>query len=309
MKIKDREIFPIGIGTWGIGGFATRNPKNDDKKQIEALVYMLQKGMNFIETDLWRAEGKCVELVSKAFKESKIPRNKIFITQMISTISATTIKEASNEIIRFKKEFDIDYVDSIQFSPSSFHIYGENEAYSFLDNSINKGDCKFVSLTNGSKDHLAQFFTKFKQQVFAHEVGLNFEIRENIDFGTVDFAQKYEILNVITQPLRRNRSAKRNWPLLIKISEKYNKTQNQIIINWLVRLGVLPIIKSESIEHINENIAALDFDLSVDDFQAINDFRPPKYISPKVFYGEGTEGVRIDQLSNVFDEEYDKSLK
>ena len=31
------------------------------------------------------------------------------------------------------------------------------------------------------------------------------------------------------QPLRRNRTANRNYPLLIELSNKYNKTQNQIL--------------------------------------------------------------------------------
>ena len=35
----------------------------------------------------------------------------------------------------------------------------------------------------------------------------------------------------------------------------------------------------------------------------------PNFIKPKVFYGLKGEGARIDLLSNVFDEEYDKQHK
>ena len=32
--LDPKNIFPIGIGTWGIGGFAEKNPQNDDEKQV-----------------------------------------------------------------------------------------------------------------------------------------------------------------------------------------------------------------------------------------------------------------------------------
>lgn len=58
--------------------------------------------------------------------------------------------------------------------------------------------------------------------------------------------------------MRRNRTANRNYPLLVELSNKYNKTQNQVILNWIVKeKGLNVLIKSTNIERINENFEAI----------------------------------------------------
>ena len=84
--LKSKDMFPIGIGTWGIGGFAKRDSKNNDKKQIDALVYMFSKGMNFFEVSLWAAEGWSAKLLAKAIRESGVKRENIFITEAMNII-------------------------------------------------------------------------------------------------------------------------------------------------------------------------------------------------------------------------------
>jgi len=53
--LNPKDIFPIGIGTWGIGGLAEKDSDNDDATQLKALVYMLNNGMNFMEATWWYA--------------------------------------------------------------------------------------------------------------------------------------------------------------------------------------------------------------------------------------------------------------
>lgn len=306
IKHKERNLFPIGIGTWGIGGYAERNPDNDDKRQIEAIAYMISKGMNFIEANMWTAEGKSVDLLSKGIKESGIKRKDLFITQTIYTHSANSLDMAQDELKQFSDRIGEGYVDAVQFTVMSYQTYGENESNEFLHNALNSNLAKFVSFTNGNVDYIRKFADEFKDKVFAHEISLNFEVRENLDNGVVDFNNKNNILNVTYQPLRRNRTSKRNWELLKELSDKYGITQNQVIYNWLVSTGNLPITKLEKKEHIDECIESLNVDLTEEELKTITDFRVPNYKSPKVFYGVDGDGVRIDQLSNVFDEEYDK---
>ncbi|HRI05980.1 MAG TPA: aldo/keto reductase [Candidatus Dojkabacteria bacterium] len=306
---KGVKLFPIGIGTWGIGGFANANPNNDDERQIEALSYMLNMGMNFIEANVWTSEGRSLDLLSKAIKKSKVNRSKLFITQTIYTHSAPTLADAENELIAFRSKLEIDAVDSLQISVMSFEKYGEVNLTKFLHKALDSGFTKFISITNANILYLNKIYREFSGQLFAHEIGLNFEIRENTDNGVIDWASERDILNVVYQPLRRNRTLLRDWPLLRELAYKYSKTQNQIILNWLVTLGMLPITKSENIEHIDQYLDSLTFKMEKTDILKISEFRPPHYHSPKAFYGSSGEGIRIDQLSNVFDEEYDKQNK
>lgn len=304
--INRKDLSNFGIGTWGIGGFAERNPDNDDGKQIDALVYMLNHGINFIELNLWTAEGHCAYLVAEAIRKSKVSRNDLFLTQTIYSHSANTIKDAEKEVISFKELFETDYIDVMQFGGKNFNLYGYDESIQFLEKYLSNNTARYVGVMNSELDFIKKFHKHFVDELFSFEVGFNFEIRESEELGLIDYTKKNGILNVIYQPLRRNRTANHNYPLLVELSKKYNKTQNQILLNWIVSKELFPITKSETIKHIDEHLAAFNFTIDAEDVDKLNSWRHPKWKTPKIDWDHSGEGVTIDQLSNVFDEEISK---
>ena len=128
---------------------------------------------------------------------------------------------------------------------------------------------------------------------------LSDEIYEDND--VFDYCKKNDIQFICYQPLRRGRTAKRNYPLLVELSKKYNKTQNQIILNWICKeKNIFSLIKSTSVDRINENIQSLDFEMSREDYERMNRFRSSEFDSISIDW-EGNSGVSIDQLANQFD--------
>jgi len=109
--------------------------------------------------------------------------------------------------------------------------------------------------------------------------------------------------------LRRNRTAMHNWKLLSDLSKKYDKTQNQIILNWTSSKGFLPLVKSENISHIDENLSAFDFNIEDEDLRDMNNWRPLGYKSPDIDWRMSGKGVAPHQLPNIFDSEYEKQRK
>ena len=76
------------------------------------------------------------------------------------------------------------------------------------------------------------------------------------------------------QPFRRNRTANHNYPVLVELANKYNKTQNQILLNYYVyEKGLHPITKANKIEHIDLNLDALNFKMDKEDYEKLNKFR------------------------------------
>ena len=59
-------------------------------------------------------------------------------------------------------------------------------------------------------------------------------------------------------------------PLLKRLERKYNKTFVQIILRWHVQNGVIPLVRSMSRKHQQENIDIFDFELSDEDMKAID---------------------------------------
>lgn len=304
--IDKQLLSKIGIGTWGIGGFAERNPNNDDSKQIEALVYMLQNGLNYIEINYWTAQGHSFELVKQAIDQSGVKRDDIFLSQSIYAYTAPDLDASKKELEDTLKLFGTDYIDSLALSSGLVEAIGQDNVFSWLKQLITEKKIRFVNLNNPSLEQLQSAHKVLGKSLFSIEIGYNFEIRENDDSGILGYATKNGILPVIYQPLRRNRTANHNWPLLVEMSKKYNKTQNQILLNWIVSLGYLPLTKSESIDHIKEHLDSLNFTIEKSDLVKLTNFRPPNYKKPQVYWGAKGEGVRIDQLSNVFDDDYTK---
>ncbi len=304
--ITRKDLSKIGIGTWGIGGFAEKNPTNDDQKQIAAMVHMLKNGMNYIELNIWTSQGHSVEIAAEAVKQSGIQRKNLFLSQAIYFYTAPDLKSSKAELETMLKQFNTDYMDSISLSGAAIEAIGKEAVYNWYKELLTTNKVRYINLNNPSLPELKEAKKVFGDKLFSIEIGFNFEIRENEDNGIIDFAESNDVLCVIYQPLRRNRTANRNWPLLVELAKKYDKTQNQIVLNWIVSTGLLPLTKSETISHIDEHLSSFDFEIKASDLDKLNAFSPPNYKKPKVFWEATGDGVRIDQLSNVFDEAYDK---
>lgn len=303
--IGKKTLSEFGIGAWGIGGFAKRDPSVDEEKQVEALAYSLRKGMNFIEVNFWNSEGYSVEIIRKAVRESGVPREKIFIIQVIYDYNLDTLKDAEAEFNLCLKEFETSWVDSLEFTLPTFQKWKFENIVKLVEKYLSEGKIRYTSLTNSNLEYLKKYHQIFKDKLFSHELCYNFEIRVNEDFGITGYALENDIINIPYQPLRRNRTAKRNWPLLVELSRKHQKTQNQIILNWFISKGFHPLIKSETIAHIDENLGALEFTMEKGDLQKLNAFRVPGCKIPEIdWWQTDSGGEKIHMLPNVFDDLY-----
>lgn len=305
--LDQKKLSKIGIGTWGIGGFMERDNSIDEGKQVDAIAYMLSNGMNFVEANMFYSEGYSVEILAKAIEKSGIKREDLFVCQAIYLKGDKRIPEAREELTRVLDLLGTDYVDTIQFSMGSFLLSSFEEITDWIDEVLEGKQSRYTSITNANLDLLKQYHEKFTQSLFSHEVVFNFEMRANEELGIIDYGEKNEIKTVVYQPLRRNRTAKLNWEPITKLAEKYDKSQNQIIMNWITSKGYLPLTKSETISHIDEHLDSLKFEMDQADLNLLSNYKLPNFTPPKIDWYKTGDGVSIDQLSNVFEDIYKQS--
>lgn len=305
--INIKDIFPIGIGTWGIGGYMLKDPAIDHYKQETALIHMLNSGMNFMEANVWYSEGQSVNTLAKAYKNSVKKRSEIFICQAVY-VKDKKFDNIEKEVESVLKLFDTDYIDSFQFTTSVFTNFGFEKCAKLVDKLITKNITRYTSITNESSSLLEKYHKQFGDKLFSHEVAYTFENRENEtdENGPISYANENNLKTVVFQPLRRNRTALRNWPILVQLSKKYNATQNQIILAWILSKGFLPLTKSETISHIDESIASINIKIEKEDLKRLEDFRVNGYNIPKIDWEKTGDGEDISQLPNIFDEQYDR---
>ena len=59
-------------------------------------------------------------------------------------------------------------------------------------------------------------------------------------------------------------------PVITAVAKAHDRTPGQILLRWAVQRGTVPIPKSQSPGHLEENLAIYDFELSSDEMRQIN---------------------------------------
>lgn len=81
-------------------------------------------------------------------------------------------------------------------------------------------------------------------------------------------------------------------PRLVEISKGHGRSPAQVILRWLVQLGVHPVAKSSNVGRMEENLRITDFELSQDEMERIAEleankscfgFDPRTFVAPPGF--------------------------
>lgn len=303
--LSGKALSRIGIGSFGIGGRGHRDvaltEKREDKVYIDALIYTLQKGINFTEIALGYGHGNALRLFKQAVDKSSIGRKDIFLTHSLYTRDFPFLDVAKEDIDSFYKIMETNYADSTLITQSLVIKFGEKAIYTLLHNLLNSGKTRYVSLSNASPDFIKSFKQEFGDTFYAHEGHLSFEVRTLQDKGVFQTCDELGIKNIIWRPLGRNKTLGRNWKLLIDLANKYKKTQSQVILNWICHLDYSPMVLSLNPRHIDENIESTEFAMSGEDYKKMTDFRPSNYNLPEVHWNTLRTDDDIVALVNGFD--------
>lgn len=287
--INLKDIFPLGIGTFRID----LTQKEDS---MNALIESFKLGQNYIDTSYLYENGKVMAFIGEFIK--KVGRDKLFITTKIEPTveKITDIKEQLNKYLEI---MNIDYVDCLMLHSVIFTKLPLMQTYKEMNRMIEVGKVKSLGLSNSNLEQLKEINEQYSISIY--EGVYNLECKLNEDIGIIDYCKDNNIIFCAYQPLRRNKTANRNYPLLVELSKKYNKTQNQIILNWIIREKKLNVlIKTTTNNRINENINSLNFEMDIEDYKKLNLFRAKEF-DDIVIDWEGKGGITVDQVANQFE--------
>ena len=287
--IEKNKIFPLGIGTWKID---TENFKN----AMEALEVSISRGQNYISLYMLYEDGEIVRQCKQLI--NLVGKDNLFINTSLEGIISST-QDVRKQLDEYLATLGLDYVDSLQIHHPWFAKIPLIEVYGEIERQVEAGKVRYVGISNASPDQVKEINSEIKLDFF--EGLYNLECRRYEDLGVFDYCNEHNIQIFCFQPLRRNRTAKRNYPLLIDLSQKYQKTQNQIILNWILKEKKIgAIVKSTNIQRIVENLSSMDFSMSEEDYNKLNSFRVDQFEKVKIDWA-GNGGITIDQLANQFE--------
>lgn len=286
--LKQNELHPIGIGTFKLD-------LENQEKTLQALLHSVDRGQNFISTSLLYDNGKVVDFLAQFFQ--KVKREEIFLMCHLEPYIEKR-EDIEKQLDEYLRKMKIDYVDSLQVHVSYASKIPLLETYEEIDKLVKKGKVRFLSSSNITLEQLKELQQNFK--LFSFEGVYNLECKYYENIGLMDFCKENDVQFICYQALRRNNIAKMNYPFLLEMAQKYGKTQNQILLNWLIKeKGVKALIKTNTIQNIDSNLEVLDFAMEKEDLKILNDFQDERFNQIEIDW-KNQGGVTIDKLASQF---------
>ena len=261
------EIPVLGLGTWGIGGRQIEDHRWDEEA-IMAIRMAVELGMTHIDTAEYYGAGHSEELVGEAVQY--YPRKDLFLT---TKVWRTHLREEDLvESIRSSlKRLRLDYVDLYLIHWPNPDIPLQ-ETVNAMEKCVNEGYTRYIGVSNFSASLMKEAQSYTRNHRF---------IANQVDYSLMDQKPKMELLPYMREtettlisyrPLARGTLAKLGNRVLDDLSMKYQKSQAQIALNWLINQdNVVTIPKSTNPVHLLDNIGAVGWRLALDDELALAD--------------------------------------
>ncbi|MEM0086847.1 MAG: aldo/keto reductase [Candidatus Micrarchaeaceae archaeon] len=262
---KTGEKIPaLGMGTWKI--------PNDSQDAIEALRYGIENGINFIDTaEMYGNEelvGRAIKGIDNVFIATKVSPSNFGYDDLIRACEGSLRRLGVKSINLYQLHWPNNRI------PIS-------ETMRAMEKLQDEGKIMHIGVSNFSISEMIEAQSALSHsEIVSNQVEYSIVMREPEE-GLLQFCNRESITLIAYSPLARGAILK-DEPLLRalkEIGDKYNKTPLQVALNYLISSGnVIPIPKASTKEHIAENLGAVSWKLSGEDFSTLRnmkEFRKP----------------------------------
>ena len=285
MSIGEKELkcgfkMPVfGLGTWMLGGDSQRDPANDGQADIAALICGMEHGFKHIDTAEMYAGGFAEEITGQAIKGHS--RGNLFITSKVWSDDLSydgVLRAAENSL----KRLGTDYLDLylIHKPNDQFPL---SETMKAFDRLMDEGLIKNTGVSNFSVERFKRAQQLCEHKIVVNQVHYNLVVREP-ENELLEFCWKNDVMLVAWRPLAKGAIIDVDYPFFDELCEKYHKSRAQIALNWLLsQNNVVTVSTMRSVSHLEENLAALNWNMSDEDIETLRrGFPGQEKISPVV---------------------------
>jgi pyridoxine 4-dehydrogenase len=248
LRLGDIEVVRIGLGTNRL----TNTPENADliREAVAA-------GVNVIDTAHTYSAGESEETIGAAL--APIPADVVVATKGGWNTGRPEAIQA--EIRQSLRRLRTDRI-SLYYLHRVDSQTPIEESVGAIKEHRDSGQIRHVGLSNVNVEQIQ----RAREVVPVAAVQNHYSLSERKDEDIVDYCAREGIVFVPYFPLRgiRGRS-------LDEIADRRGATTAQIALAWLLRRSpvTLPIPGTLSLEHVKENLAALEFELTEAEFQVL----------------------------------------
>jgi len=244
-SIKER-VSAIGLGTYGI---------SDYKRAEEAFEYAIERGVNLIDTaEIYNTEDFVGRVLNRVGKENIFVTTKIWPNNLVSRDSV--LKAARNSL----KKLGIQTVDLILIHWPNNHMKIEDQVRNF-EAVFSEGLTRYIGVSNFSVEQIEEArHSTTSAEIVCDQVKYNLSDR-GAEKDIIPYCERNKIAVMAYTPIEKGKISRMKE--IIEISRKIEKTPIQIALNFLAsRNNVIPIPKTENLEHMKEIIGSQGWKLN-----------------------------------------------
>ncbi|MER9235712.1 aldo/keto reductase [Mesorhizobium sp. M0622] len=258
------EAVPVlGQGTWKMGEDTRR--RGDE---ANALKLGLDLGMTLIDTAEMYASGGAEEVVAEAIAGR---RDEVFLVSKVlpSNASRTGVPQACDKSLKRLRTDRIDLY--LLHWPGSVPLAETVEAFEALRHA---GKIRHWGVSNFDTDEMEELTSlPGGNNVQINQVLYNLSQR-GVEFDLAPWSRQRGMPLMAYSPVDQGVLARN--ARLETIAARHNVTSAQIALAWVMaQEGVIAIPKAGKQEHVRQNVAALDIELTSEDFAEIDRAFPP----------------------------------
>ena len=235
----------------GIGTFLL-TPDEAEPSVLAAL----EDGYRLIDTANAYVNEKAV---GRAMKKSGLKREEIFL----ETKLWPSFYEDEDAVDKTLERLGTDYIDLLLLhQPAGNYVAG----YRQMEKACKEGKVRAIGLSNFNQGQIGEILglCQVEPAVLQTEVHPYFQERE-----LKKFLERAGMVIQAWYPLGHGDKALLEEPLFSELSQKYGKTNAQIILRWHIQAGNIVIPGSKNPAHIKDNFDLFDFSLTEEEMAKV----------------------------------------
>jgi len=255
------EIPVLGLGTWGMGGRQIEDHRWDEEN-VAAIRMAIELGLTHIDTAEYYGAGHAEELVGEAVEP--YDRRELFITTKVwhTNLRRHDLMESMRKSLR---RLGLDYVDLyLVHWPNPDVLLGET--MTAMERCVDEGHTRFIGVSNFSRSLMREAQSHLEDHVL---------VANQVEYSLLDQKPKMDLLPfmqaegrtlIAYSPLGKGILAKPGNKVLDELAEKYDKSQAQVALNWLIsQENVVAIPKTSNPVHLLDIVGAVGWEIGLED--------------------------------------------
>jgi len=261
IELNDGNKIPlIGFGTW-------RLEENRERQVVEQAI---EVGYRFFDTaSLYGTE----RAIGAAVNASNLPRQEFFLASKV-WLDEMGYQNTIDACNRSLERLDTDFIDLYmihwpkkQGMTDSEWKQLDLETWQALEFLASEGKVKSIGVSNFLPHHLNNLLDNCEIVPAINQLELHAGYFQE---AAVQFCEEKNIKIMSWGSLGRGKEKSYNvLPIMEQFAHKYGKTPQQIYLRYLLQRQIIPLPKSNSKQHMIENIDVFDFNISEEDMWII----------------------------------------